>query len=326
MRTKATIKLNSAIKMWLTTHKADGKSAITLKNYKSWLGVFSDWFAKSDFRGQDPTPEAILAFKEYCASSGRTPNTIRQYLTVLNMFFTFWHDPNMKYSYDNPVLKEFLPKKKNNNKPYDEFLTTEEVIKVLSKPYPKSRANLGIRNRAIVILMITTGIRKSELTALKLNNVDFFNKRIYIMGGKGDKFRVVALPDLAIEALKEYLDSGVRPANVADDDFLFGSMYTMNRGGTDKPQTWKGLADSQPYKIVIKYIEAKTGKTVRPHDLRHVYSRLLLQNGASMEEIQSMLGHSNVKTTQIYTGKLLLPTENSTAFKVFADMGAAAGC
>ena len=143
-------------------------------------------------------------------------------------------------------------KKKNNNKPYDEFLTTEEVIKVLSKPYPKSRANLGIRNRAIVILMITTGIRKSELTALKLINVDFLNKRLYIMNGKGDKFRVVALPELAIEALKEYLDSGVRPADVADDDFLFGSMYTMDRGGTDKPQTWRGLAESQPYKIVIK--------------------------------------------------------------------------
>ncbi|KMT22307.1 tyrosine-type recombinase/integrase, partial [Clostridium cylindrosporum] len=142
----------------------------------------------------------------------------------------------------------------------------------------------GIRNRTIAIVMLNTGLRISELCSLNIQDVDFNNNKIYILG-KGSKERIVFLNNSCIDAIKEYLI--FRSSSV---DALFQSQF--NKRIT--PRTIQIFIKKAVEKLCIE-------KNITPHALRHTCATYMLKNKIDLRTIQKVLGHSNISTTQIYT-------------------------
>ena len=140
--------------------------------------------------------------------------------------------------------------------------------------------------------------------------------------GKGDKFRVVDFPPFAQAAVLLYLQSGLRPAALPSSAPLFGTTaeHKAACGSTDCGEWHKG-SDVWLSECVRRHVLAVTGvDNVRTHDLRHVGARLWLNGGASMEHLQSELGHSSMSTTQIYSGRLQARRGRNAAKEILEDM------
>jgi len=165
------------------------------------------------------------------------------------------------------------------------FLTVDEVFVLVEKPKDKGR--LGLRDRAILELLYSSGLRVSELTEIHLNDLNLNSSLVKVLG-KGGIERIVPLGSKAVEAIKNYLEkrNDLKP-NV---DYLFLNF----RGGK--------LSERSVARIVKKYaISSGIPKNVSPHVLRHTFATHLLGDGADLRAIQEMLGHKNLSTTQRYT-------------------------
>jgi site-specific recombinase XerD len=146
------------------------------------------------------------------------------------------------------------------------------------------------RDRAILEMLFSTGIRVSELARLKRSNVSLKKEEFTVMG-KGGKSRIVFLSEQARYWLKKYLD-----ARADMNPHLFVS-HAKNQTEDEQPLTERSIQ-----RLVQKYARAAgITKPVTPHTLRHSYATDLLQNGADIRSVQTMLGHSSITTTQIYT-------------------------
>lgn len=170
-----------------------------------------------------------------------------------------------------------------------ETLSVEEVALLLDRPSRESAQ--GLRDRAILELLYSSGLRASELCALTLQQVDLEEGTVRVEAGKRDKDRLVPVGGTAVTALRVYLQNGrpelVRPASGS-------AFFLSNRGG---PLSRKTL-----WYWVNRYArEALPERRVKPHQLRHSFATHLLQNGADLRAIQEMLGHADVATTEIYT-------------------------
>jgi site-specific recombinase XerD len=164
---------------------------------------------------------------------------------------------------------------------------------LISFNYGKSR--LGVRNRAIMELLYSSGLRVGELVSSKVSSIDLHQKSIRIFG-KGKKERLVPVTTAACDAIESYLM--LRADGAPQQSALF-----LNK--LDKPLTTRGV------QYIIDTISRKAGiyKKVSPHMLRHSFATHFLDNGMNLRYIQHMLGHSNLSTTEKYThlspGKLL---------------------
>ncbi len=166
-----------------------------------------------------------------------------------------------------------------------QFLTLSEMEKMLKVPMPKG--NEGIRDRAILELFYATGMRVSEVTGLKTEDVNLESAFLKCRG-KGGKERIVPMGQVAIDSIKIYL-SKVR-SSLPKSEFLFC-------GASGKP-----LSRQRLWQLVKKY--AKQGgiqKKITPHTFRHSFATHLLEGGADLRIVQELLGHSDIATTQIYT-------------------------
>jgi site-specific recombinase XerD len=172
---------------------------------------------------------------------------------------------------ESPKIPKSLPK----------TITIEETFKLLSSP-------TKLRDRVVLFLLYGTGLRVSELSNLDVDQVDLDNRAIHIVGGKGNKDRIIPLPDLIIPILREYISS--RKIN------LKSSALILNRSG-------QRLTTRSIQRIVKKYKE-KSGlseKKLTPHTLRHAFATHLLSNAVDIRVIQELLGHASLSTTQLYT-------------------------
>jgi integrase/recombinase XerD len=180
---------------------------------------------------------------------------------------------------DSPRLPYRLPK----------ILEVHEVIQILDSVDTTSR--LGLRDKAILEVLYSCGLRISEVISLRLHNVRFDSEIVTVMG-KGSKERVVPIGQHACDAVRFYL-THLRPKlarSIKSLDFLF-----LNHRGS--PFSRMGL-----WKIVQKYVFlAGIKKPVSPHTFRHSFATHLLEGGADLRAVQEMLGHSDITTTQIYT-------------------------
>jgi integrase/recombinase XerD len=179
-----------------------------------------------------------------------------------------------------PRLGHHLPK---------HVLTVEEVELVLQQP--NITDPMGLRDRAILETLYSTGIRRGELIQLKLYDTDVRGGTLFIRQGKGKKDRVVPIGERAIKWIEKYLRQ-VRPelAVEPDDMTLFLSQYG------------DALSRDHLSGMVHDYLlAANIGKGGGPHLLRHTMATLMLENGAGLRFIQEILGHEKITTTQIYT-------------------------
>ena len=170
-------------------------------------------------------------------------------------------------------------------------LITEAELKRLIEA-PKGDEIKALRDRAILELLFSTGLRVSELCSLDRDTINL-NRDEFSIRGKGEKVRLVFLSDSAKQAIKAYLNKR-QDVNEA----LFSSLSEINKKGENDQR----LTSRSVERIIKKYaIKAGITKKVTPHTLRHSFATDLLQNGADIRSVQMMLGHASVSTTQIYT-------------------------
>ena len=179
---------------------------------------------------------------------------------------------------ESPVLGQHLP----------EVLSTDEVD-ILENSIDLSKWE-GHRNRAIIEVLFSCGMRVSELVNLKLSNL-FLNEQYVRIFGKGAKERLVPISSKAIKELQNwFIDRNLMNIKPGEEDYVF-----LNRRGAHLTRTM--------ILIMIKRqaVEAGITKTISPHTLRHSFATALLEGGADLRAIQAMLGHESISTTEIYT-------------------------
>jgi integrase/recombinase XerC len=166
-------------------------------------------------------------------------------------------------------------------------LTIDEIFRMLDAP-DKSNP-LGLRDQAILELLYSSGIRVGELTQLNCDDVDLELGIIKVLG-KGKKERIVPIGSKAIEAIKDYL----RKRKFPSGNGIEGPLFINTRNGR--------LTDRSVRRIVEKYgKKCGPGRSITPHALRHTFATHLLDAGADLRDIQELLGHVSLSTTQKYT-------------------------
>ncbi len=253
-------------------------SANTLKSYRADLREFADFLHR---RGQDDlryfTSSVIRSFLAGLPRESAR-NTVLRKIAALRSFAAYLLrqgklERNPFKLLPAPKREKLLPK----------FLTPQETDRLLQTA---TNNRFAARDKALFELMYSSGLRRSEVTGLKIRDVDFFNGVVKVFG-KGGKERLVPVTDLALKALKDYLAARVSPT---PEDALF-----LNAHGT--PLTGDGLA----YIFKNTAVAAHLARQVTPHSLRHSFATHLLNNGCDLRSLQEMLGHKSLAATQVYT-------------------------
>jgi integrase/recombinase XerD len=229
------------------------------------------------------TTAGIRTFLMKLREEGISSTSVARSLSSIKSFFRFLC--NESYLTDNPaeVLESPKPWRK-----LPDVISPAEVDALLSSPDPETPQ--GIRDRAMLELMYATGIRVSELVALKTSDLDLQVGFLRALG-KGGKERVVPVGEVAKNALENYLLNSRRVllrGRIVVELFVTRQGRKMTRQGFWK--TLKGYAK-----------RADVRASVSPHSLRHAFATHLLEGGADLRSVQEMLGHSDISTTQIYT-------------------------
>jgi len=253
-------------------------SPYTLLNYKLDLNDFNKFCGQISLEKID-----YLLLRKYLAvlkEKNLGNRTVGRHLSALRSFFRFLCREG--YLKTNPILMLSSPKL---DKHLPSFMTEEEVAKLIESALPKdNRDELGLRNRAILETFYSSGLRISELVGLSLDDLDFISGIIKAKG-KGKKERVVPVGDIALTAIRKYLDQRKKQSNAV----------FLNKNG--KRISTRGVRD-----VVEKYLKsAGIQRGVSPHTFRHSFATHLLDRGADLRTVQELLGHANLSTTQIYT-------------------------
>jgi len=262
---------------WLSS----GASKNTLSAYRSDLNIFQKWLAKSSF--SEVTAETIQDYFKERQHKGMSASTQSRILTCLRLFFHYLHDN--KLINGNPASE--LPHPKQTQK-LPIFLNINEVEKLLDTP-DKDTA-FGKRDKAMLELLYSCGLRVSELINLSYHNIHLRDEYIRIHG-KGNKERMLPIGEIAIDYLTTY-EQEARPLLLKNGQC--DSYFLSNRG--------KAMS-RQNFFYIIKSYAAQAGidKRLSPHSLRHAFATHLVQKGADLRSVQLMLGHSDISSTQLYT-------------------------
>lgn len=275
---------------YLTIEK--NASPLTIREYKRYLKEFSEWTDKNypDFTVEKLDMPIVRAFRIYLSEkqNRRGGNLAKvsqnHYVICLRSF--------LKYLLKNDVstlepTKIELPSEKSRS---PKFLDAEQIEKLFAMPDVKTL--WGLRDRTILELFYSTGLRVSELFRLNRDSVNLATREFSIVG-KGSKTRLVFVSDDAAYWLEQYL-------KVRQDEFkplFIRYSREINLNG-EKMR----LSVSSIERMVKNYVRlAGIPVNVTPHTIRHSFATGLLRNGANLVQIQHMLGHSNLATTQIYT-------------------------
>jgi len=218
---------------------------------------------------------AVMRQKDY------SKRTIARKLASLRSFFRFLYREG--YIKNNPASSVSTPKL---DKRLPIFLDTDEVARLVESP--DSTDISGLRDRAMLETLYSTGIRVSELTSLNTENIDFISGTVKVMG-KGKKERLAPIGDKALKAIRSYLDKR-GPGKLREKRAVF-----LNKNSTR-------LTDRSVRRMLNKYIRRLSFREgISPHTLRHSFATHLLNRGADLRSVQELLGHMNLSTTQIYT-------------------------
>ena len=217
--------------------------------------------------------------------AGILSGTTARYQSSLKGFF--------KYLLKNEYIKKNPTDKLSSTKisrKLPSFLTFAEIEKILDE-IKSSDIPLGLRDKAMLEIAYSCGLRVSELINLKISDL-FFNEEVIRVFGKGSKQRIVPIGSSAVEWVTEYLKFS-RP--LLENKIKSANIVFLNKRGTK-------LSRMGVWKILDKYAKnAGISKDVHPHVLRHSFATHLIEGGADLRAVQEMLGHADISTTQIYT-------------------------
>jgi integrase/recombinase XerD len=287
------MKITKAVADYLNHLKILGRSAHTIKGTKYDLRRFVK-FLKTEHiqRIEELTADVLSDYQQelcFCLTAKGRPLSIRtqaQRLGVIKGFTRYLkrHD----YLLHDPGKAIELPKKPKRLPKV--ILSKSEIKKLLAAP--DVQTNRGYRNRIILELLYDTAIRRAEVAAIRLSDLDLSpSSGCILIHGKGDKQRVVPVSQRVCELIQNYLLM-VRPKFVSGDD---PGYLILNR--------WGQKMDPNSIGAVVKRCVAlaKINKNITPHTLRHTCATHMLKNGAPVRHLQQMLGHASLESTQIYT-------------------------
>ncbi len=266
------------------------RSQKTIKNYDHYLTRLIDF--AGDIKVSDITPDLIRQWRLWLNRLGTNTsdelqrNTQNYHLIALRSF--------LKYCVkrDIPCLSPEKVELARTKRKQVTFLSEDELARLFSEPDTGKLA--GMRDRAILELLFSSGLRVSELTSLNRDHINL--KRLeFMVRGKGQKDRPIFISPEAGKWVEKYLEA--RKDNSAPLFIRVGGKKQMDSSGNHLR-----LSDRSVQRMVVRYARlAGITKHVSPHTLRHSFATDLLMNGADLRSVQAMLGHSNIATTQIYT-------------------------
>lgn len=251
-------------------------SSNTVSSYLSDVSLFLEYVAKAP---EEITPDDIVS---YFAARTMAKRTQARTLSALRSFFNYLILE--EYIKDNPCDKVDAPKL---GRTLPDVLSAEEIDRMISSVDTSDWK--GLRDRALLEVMYGCGLRVSEAVGLKISEIYSEEGFVRIIG-KGDKQRLVPLGDMAVSALRAYLQVRPQPADTKDSDIVFLNA----RGGR--------LSRVSAFNLVrYSAMAAGIDKDISPHSLRHSFATHLIANGADLRAVQEMLGHESILTTEIYT-------------------------
>lgn len=268
-----------------------GRSQKTIRNYDHYLTRLEDY--GGDITVSDIDQEFVRKWRLWLNRLGTNvsdelqKNTLNYHLIALRSFLKWCAKRDITAL---PADKIELAK---TNRKEVTFLSSEELNNLFTQP--NTTTLQGLRDRAILELLFSSGLRVSELTGLNKENVNL-KKREFTVRGKGQKDRPIFISPSAAEWLTKYVDerNDTVPA-------LF-IRHSKKKVPEDRSGNFQRLTPRSVQRMVARYaLLAGITKHVSPHTLRHSFATDLLMNGADLRSVQALLGHSNIATTQIYT-------------------------
>ncbi len=266
------------------------RSQKTIANYDHYLTRLIDY--AGDITVEEITPELIRKWRLWLNRLGTNTadelgkNTLNYHLIALRSFLKFCAKQNIISASPEKIELARVKRKQVT------FLSPEELNRLFAQP--DTNTLQGLRDRAILELLFSSGLRVSELVGLDKDHINL-KRREFTVRGKGQKDRPIFISDEAAQWLEQYLSK--RTDNVKPLFVRYSGKKQVDLSGN-----YHRLTARSVQRLVARYaLLAGITKHVSPHTLRHSFATDLLMNGADLRSVQAMLGHSNISTTQIYT-------------------------
>ncbi len=273
-------KLISDFKDFLTTEKCASLNTIT--SYERDLKCFYNFLngiGVTDFDKVNKT--SVMSYVYEMQKSNKSSSTISRNIASIRSFYNHFNEKGILNS--NP-LKGFESAKLE--KKMTEILSVSEVSTLLEQP--DTNTVKGLRDKAMLELLYATGIRVTELISIKTEDVDLDYE--YIKCGERNRIRIIPIGSKAVSALKNYISEARNKLSCSEQEH----MLFLNTKGT--AMTRQGF-----WKIIKSYtLKAGISPAITPHTLRHSFAIHLIENGADIQSVQEMLGHSDISTTLFY--------------------------
>jgi integrase/recombinase XerC len=270
---------------WLKDEK--GYSPHTVSNYLRDLNQFAEQAGREIEVNAIDTP--IIRSYIYSLNIRNKSSSVARKLSALRTFFRFLEHENIIP--DNPMASISMPKQEQH---IPVFLSVDEVFALLEAPGPGE--SFAARDRAILELLYSTGMRVSELVSCNMANLDFETEMVMVRG-KGNRERLIPFGAQAVKSLQVYLterEELLRTRLQQGKKFDQNSLFLNSRGTR--------LTARSVERMISNYgRKAGLDKPVTPHVLRHSFATHLLEMGADMRSVQELLGHASLSTTQKYT-------------------------
>lgn len=256
----------------------------TTSAYRNDLSQFLEFISR-DAQSWDEVNTGLLAtYVDFLQEGQYASSTVARKVAAVKSFFHFMLDTDKLQddptaTLDSPKVKKRLPK----------ILSPDEIARLLNQP-TRSSDPKSLRDKAFLELLYATGMRVSELVSLDVSDVHL-QDRVVRCATRAQKERLLPISDRAARALERYLDRG-RPSLMRDPEDP--ALFLNHRG---RRLTRQGL-----WLIIKGHVDAAgLGPDVTPHTLRHSFATHLVNGGADLRDVQRLLGHANISTTQIYT-------------------------
>ncbi len=274
--------MEKQIKLFLEFLEYDKKlSANTLQSYKRDINQYEEYINKNGLNYLKIDNEDINKYFEKLKEMNKKTSTISRNLATIRSFYQFL--VKSKKIKKDPTIGVQSPKVE---KKVPSILTSKEVELLLEQP--KNIDLKGIRDKAMLEFAYATGMRVTEIISLDVSDVNL--EQSYVVCNSGVKKRNIPLGTISLKALKDYMEKA-RPILIKDDK-VTALFVNINGKRLTRQGFWK----------IVKYYkeQAHITKEITPHVLRHSFATHLLQNGADLKAIQTMLGHSDISSTQVY--------------------------
>lgn len=266
----------SVIKDFSDFIKSKNYSNHTYDSYLNDLYYFYEFINKDLVKVDE---NDIRKYLEHLNSKKEKASSVRRKISSFKTFYKFLYLNNYIYKKDYPLVKIAYPKLE---KKLPKFVYYNDLLEIIDESY---RDKDGIRDRLIIEMLYATGVRVSELINIKYEDIDFNNRRIRVCG-KGNKERIVYYGEYAEDVLKEYMSTHKK------NDY--GYVFTNYKGEQITDRGIRYIIDNVMKKLSVKV-------HVTPHILRHTFATDMLNNGCDIKIVQELLGHSSLRTTEVYT-------------------------